>query len=242
MSMQYKPTFDQEMCLDLGLSPQDGMLLNMITAAAGWAQQIDIDNESYYFLAHDKIMEELPCVFKSKPTVSRSVKNIERFAIVIKHQRMNYYKLHPIILKYWGKTKNTDEYIDFINNEKDPSTVSKMKQHRFKNETILCTTVSKMKPIKKLYQITNNPKREKSSRFSPPSVQEVSDYCLQRSNGINADSFINFYESKGWMVGKNKMKSWQAAIRTWEQRDNRNNGKGTDGFGNKLIDLTSTNW
>ena len=51
-----------------------------------------------------------------------------------------------------------------------------------------------------------------------PSVQEIKDYCLERNNGIDAEQFFDFYESKGWLVGKNKMKNWKAAVRTWEKR------------------------
>ena len=55
------------------------------------------------------------------------------------------------------------------------------------------------------------------TRFIPPTVDEVSEYCLSRNNGIDPEEFVNFYESKGWMIGKNHMKSWQAAVRTWER-------------------------
>ena len=51
-----------------------------------------------------------------------------------------------------------------------------------------------------------------------PSVEEIKDYCLERNNGIDAEQFFDFYESKNWYVGKNKMKNWQAAVRTWEKR------------------------
>jgi len=55
------------------------------------------------------------------------------------------------------------------------------------------------------------------SVFSPPSLKEVQDYCIERSNKVDPAQFVDFYESKGWMVGKNKMKDWRAAVRTWEQ-------------------------
>lgn len=61
-------------------------------------------------------------------------------------------------------------------------------------------------------------KDQKRGNFVPPSLQEVIDYCKERSNNISANNFLNFYEAKGWMVGKNKMKDWKACIRTWEQR------------------------
>ena len=59
------------------------------------------------------------------------------------------------------------------------------------------------------------PKKAQNS-FVPPTVEEVEAYCTERGNGIDAQSFVDFYESKGWMVGKNKMKVWKAAVRTWE--------------------------
>lgn len=63
-----------------------------------------------------------------------------------------------------------------------------------------------------------------AKKFSPPTVEEVRAYCEQRGNGVDAEAFVNFYESKGWMIGKNKMKDWKAAVRTWER--NRGNESG----------------
>lgn len=54
-------------------------------------------------------------------------------------------------------------------------------------------------------------------RFAPPTLEEVKAYCAERGNKVDAGRFIDFYESKGWMVGKNKMKDWKAAVRTWER-------------------------
>ena len=63
-----------------------------------------------------------------------------------------------------------------------------------------------------------NPNRaDKPPRFVPPTVEDVKAYCIERGNGIDAESFVDFYESKGWMVGKNHMKDWKAAVRTWEK-------------------------
>ena len=60
--------------------------------------------------------------------------------------------------------------------------------------------------------------KEKSSRFSPPSLEEVTAFCKERNNNIDPEQFIAFYESKGWKIGKNPMKDWKAAIITWEKR------------------------
>lgn len=64
--------------------------------------------------------------------------------------------------------------------------------------------------------INNNKKEIYKERFKKPTVEEVSLYCKERNNGINAEAFVNFYESKGWLVGKTPMKDWKAAVRTWE--------------------------
>lgn len=55
-------------------------------------------------------------------------------------------------------------------------------------------------------------------RFTPPSIEEVTEYCNSRGNSVDPESFINFYESKGWKVGNSPMKDWKACVRTWEKR------------------------
>ena len=61
--------------------------------------------------------------------------------------------------------------------------------------------------------------KEKRTRFSAPSVDEVRGYCKERGNSIDAETFVDFYSSKGWKVGNSPMKDWQSAIRTWEKRE-----------------------
>lgn len=63
--------------------------------------------------------------------------------------------------------------------------------------------------------------KEKRQIFVPPTVEEVSQYCIENKIDVDPDKFFNFYEAKGWYVGKNKMKNWKAAIRTWERNDAR---------------------
>ena len=74
------------------------------------------------------------------------------------------------------------------------------------------------------YKNDKNVKNERKI-FIPPSADEVKAYCIERGNGVDAESFVSFYESKGWMVGKNKMKDWKAAVRTWERGRQQKGGK-----------------
>lgn len=71
-------------------------------------------------------------------------------------------------------------------------------------------------------------KKTKTTCFIPPTVEEVRQYCHENNYSVDAERFVDFYECKGWMVGKNKMKNWKAAVRTWV----RQNRKGAAGNGN----------
>ena len=67
-------------------------------------------------------------------------------------------------------------------------------------------------------------------RFTKPTLDEVKAYCQERNNNVDAEKWFNYYESNGWKVGKNPMKDWKAAVRTWERSDaNGNNGNGKAG-------------
>lgn len=58
----------------------------------------------------------------------------------------------------------------------------------------------------------------RGDKFTPPSMEEVRNYCLERRNGVDAQQFVDFYTSKGWKVGDQTMKDWKASVRTWEKR------------------------
>ena len=60
-------------------------------------------------------------------------------------------------------------------------------------------------------------------RFVKPTLEEIAAYCEERKNGISAQQFMDFYESKGWKVGNQPMKDWKACVRTWEQRHKNEN-------------------
>ena len=61
----------------------------------------------------------------------------------------------------------------------------------------------------------------KRKRFEKPTLSQITQYCLERNNNVNAEQFFDYYESNGWKVGKNSMKDWKAAVRTWERSEYR---------------------
>jgi len=66
--------------------------------------------------------------------------------------------------------------------------------------------------------ITNNNITYSNKRFKKPTIDEIVLYCVDRNSSVQAAEFYDFYESKNWYIGKNKMKDWKAAVRTWERR------------------------
>lgn len=76
----------------------------------------------------------------------------------------------------------------------------------------------------------------KNDNNIPPSLEDVTLYCKERNKGVDYNKWHDFYTAKGWMVGKNKMKNWKAAIRTWEKTVNNNQTK-TTVIGQNVIGL-----
>lgn len=66
-------------------------------------------------------------------------------------------------------------------------------------------------------------KKKKANRFSKPTIQQIQEYCKSRNNNVDPNRFYDYYETVGWKVGKNPMKDWKAAIRTWERNNTNNN-------------------
>ena len=70
------------------------------------------------------------------------------------------------------------------------------------------------------YINNNNSLYKKGScRFQKPTIEEIRQYCLEKGYNVDAEQFFNFYESKGWVVGKSPMKNWRAAVSTWSKRE-----------------------
>ena len=83
------------------------------------------------------------------------------------------------------------------------------------------------------------PPPTRSKRFVPPTVDEVSAYCQERGNCVDPQRFVDYYSSNGWMVGKNKMKDWKAAVRNWEQKDKQYGRPAATKSSNPFLDMLS---
>jgi hypothetical protein len=87
-------------------------------------------------------------------------------------------------------------------------------------------------------------KKESIGRFTPPTPDQVREYIAEKGYSVDAEKFVDFYESKGWFVGKNKMKDWKAAVRNWarsqRQESTTKGSRTTNRFNN--FEPSGTDW
>jgi hypothetical protein len=111
--------------------------------------------------------------------------------------------------------KNEDNiYIKFL--DKQLSEFNNVSQKRSKAAQKRWSDANALQVHSKSNAIREEKIREKNM-FIAPTFLQVAEYCNERKNNVDVNKFIDFYDSKGWMVGKNKMKDWKACIRTWEK-------------------------
>lgn len=111
--------------------------------------------------------------------------------------------------------------------------------------TLGCQTVAKRLPQVSIGKDSlvedsieeDTPKKKAASRFIPPTLDEVKAYCQERKNNVDCERFINYYTANGWKVGKNPMKDWKAAIRTWERADDGKPAQKKKSAGSEYADL-----
>ena len=118
----------------------------------------------------------------------------------------------------WKKWQRVDKPQDSI--------IPPFEEHSENDSRVIPESVENDSSLKEKKRKEENRKEENikdahtpSRKKIPPTLEDVQAYCVERNNGVDAQRFIDFYESKGWIVGKTKMKDWQASVRTWESKN-----------------------
>lgn len=154
----------------------------------------------------------------------------ESGVIVIKHWRINnYLRTDRYVETKYKEEKNRlniEANGSYTLNDVGTPVGIPMVHQRYTQDSIGKDSIGKY-TINTLNTINNNNKNSiykeknvlKREKFTPPTVEEVQTYCSERHNTVDAERFVDFYEAKGWMIGKNAMKDWKAAVRTWERKD-----------------------
>ena len=135
----------------------------------------------------------------------------ESGVIVIKHWRINNY----LQKDRYNPTKYGDEKATLSLDENGAyQTAKALPEPMYTQEVYTQDRLGK----DRLGKDTNN-SADKPHGFTPPNIQDVRAYCKERGNKVDPENFWDFYQSKNWMIGKNKMKDWKAAVRTWERSE-----------------------
>lgn len=184
------------------------------------------EKDNGLFVLHDWLDHNMYASFSEKRSEKGVFNNLKRW--------------HPDIaemLKREGKSSITREEYKKLVAEKEGQREKSVRQES-------CTDPDPNPPSPNPSPNPNpNPKEEKSvvlsaeitppakngKRFIPPSLEDVQGYCRERGNSVNAIKFHAHYESNGWRVGKNPMKSWKAAVIKWEEDDQRGSPQGSGG-------------
>ena len=126
------------------------------------------------------------------------------------------YEVSRVSIQKWLKILEDNNYIKRVNIYKPDS-----KQIETRVITLVNSSIKQKLTDNTNININNNNLTDsnKKERFKNPSIDQIKSYCKDRNNNIDAEAFIDFYESKDWKIGKNKMKDWKAAVRTWERRE-----------------------
>jgi len=136
-------------------------------------------------------------------------------------------KLSKVRYANGKQTKSKDEAKP-KQNESKPEANLKQSQSKVEGNPQICPSISKEKGERKKDKGKGDtpyspPRGMNPSRFKKPSVDDVREYVSEMGYHINPNDFVDFYESKGWLVGKTPMKDWKAAVRTWESKEKAEN-------------------
>ena len=175
------------------------------------------DGHNWIFCTVKKFQERFPDL--NERTIRRCLHKLEEVGLI---KSGNYNKI-PYDRTKWYTALNVHMEADKMSTSKRtkcPHHVDKMSTSQ--PDKMSTSQPDKMStPITTIPIIPNNTTQQYrgSSRFTPPTVEEVRAYCKERGNNIDAEHFVNYYESIGWMRGKNKIKDWKACVITWEKKD-----------------------
>jgi len=214
-------TVNKTLMLSLGID-EAIMIGELASEYDYWETKEQLDEDGFFYSTVEKVEENTTLTkYKQKKALDKLQKlgivEVQRKGLPAKR----YVKIHE------------EKLLQILSNKKSKNLTSGSKK-------ILPLEVKKFDRNNNINNnnINNNKereikKRENAKRFSPPTVQEVKEYCLERGNNIDAEKFVEFYQSKGWKVGTSKMTDWKASIRLWERRD-----KSTDHYPNNNTSCT----
>lgn len=230
MKVEYKNNINinQRAAIELGLNVDiiDLAIFDYIRSfvLSGKCMHVQTDDGLFYWVSHKNIQEAMPLLGIRTPRgIINRIKNLIDAGLILRYARCDEFGK---TLYAFGPNYTKMEFFEtppenLFRGEKNDSGVGKSVQ----DNNIVLSNDSTSIDNNNICTIENNPSTippivpQPAKRFTPPTLDEVTAYCESRHNDVNPQRFIAYYESNGWKVGRNPMKDWRAAVRTWEAKE-----------------------
>lgn len=182
------------------------------------------DNGLVYFSKDIPYTEEMLATEFDRPinTVRLALQVFQQFGMI---EIVN----NILLVSNWEKYQSQDKLLALKEYNREKKREQRSKQKQIAENVLDMSLTCPRSQDTDIYSISSSissslekdkgVKGEKKKQFEPPTIEEVTEYCNQRRKGVNPQKWWDFYQAKGWMVGKNKMKDWKAAVRTWEPEE-----------------------
>ena len=228
--MKYSSYIDNVRSLDWGLTIQQAYIFSWLWDIPSWADTAIFDNDVWYFASKTKALDELPLLTTKIDTVYRHYKSLKDKGLIdIKKVDGKDYIKFTEKSKDWGRKSE--------HSENNPNTLGNISDNHSDLIPTYKTTI--------LNNNTNDKLERETKRFQPPTIQQIDDYIFEKTGHTDldeAENFFNYYESKGWIVGRTKMKKWKNSLAGWlKRRDtyNKQTPKRKVNDGSDLFDLAN---
>ena len=169
----------------------------------------------YIFLA-----ENIPYTEEMLATIFNMQLNIVRLALntFANFSMIEVSETQIIKVVNWEKYQNI-EGLEKIREQTRQRVADFRQKQKSLPDVTLQVTPSNATDKNRLDQNRSDKEKNKRIAFTPPTIEEVTAYCLERNKGVDPGKWHDFYQAKGWKIGKNAMRDWKAAVRTWERND-----------------------
>lgn len=147
---------------------------------------------------------------KLKPTVSMMFHQIQR--------QQSISKVRAIAGQKGGFATAKNGKDEAKPNQNPPTYTNTITNTKTETNTNTNTNTMCVSPLETSEEAAAKPQHTQK-RFEKPSLVDIKAYCQERNNSVDPEKFFDFYESKGWMIGKNRMKDWKSAVRNWERKE-----------------------
>lgn len=240
--------FSQARLLDLNLGINEAMILRWFIdfQSTGKMRKVIIDSREWMWVSYSGVLEAIPIVGGSTKTISRRFESLEK-AGVLEHTTFReggVFSVYRVCESVYQSLIDDQEIEPEVEEKEEEKPLDKivqpqteMSNHRTElsdrwtdmseqKNNLLNSSIKLKEPpyIPPRGNATPPSPPGTSKRFIKPTLEEVRAYCRERGNDVDAEKFVDFYESKGWKVGKSAMKDWKASVRTWEKTRNKKEG------------------